>query len=296
MSASSPGDGPLRLRGDETELYQQHHQQLEQRIRRLVRTDEDTVRDACAQAWIIFLRAQPRRDTLLAWLTTVAQREAWRLHAARYLHASLDPMFDWGTVPEPEAGAGLGRVPRVGEPGIDPFEVRAELNEALETVAELPPRQATVLLRRALGDTNRQVGELTGDSERTIDRLYRRGRQNLADLLEQRRQQERPDRSPLVARLLEVEQHPPRYLVNAIGRPPMNPRVPAGQERRRAWRRAAATIERYRDTHQVTDPARALGRPPQDPAPARAWRDAAATVDECRRDLGRRADPPSRDL
>lgn len=296
MSATGPQRGPLRLQGDESDLYRRHHQELERRVRRLVNTDEDTVRDACAQAWMTFLRAQPRRETVLPWLTTVAQREAWRIHGASHRHASLDADFALGQLPDPEAGAGLGRPPRAGEPGINPQDLHAEVTDALALVAELPPRQATVLVRRALGDSNQQVGELTGDSWRTVDRLYHRGRQNLADLLEQRREQERPDQPALVARLLEAERHPPRYLIEAIGRPPLHPRHPASQERRRAWRRAAATIERYRHTHTVTDAARALGRPPEDPARARAWRDAAAAVDDCRRQLGRTVEPPGRGL
>ena len=42
-------------------------------------------------------------------------------------------------------------------------------------------------------------------------------------------------------------------------------RCPASTRGRRAWRHAAAQIEPYRHTYQITDPDRALGPEPRDP-------------------------------
>jgi hypothetical protein len=42
--------------------------------------------------------------------------------------------------------------------------------------------------------------------------------------------------------------------------------VPASTRGRRAWRQAAAEIEQYRRTYHITDPDRALGPEPRDPA------------------------------
>jgi hypothetical protein len=42
--------------------------------------------------------------------------------------------------------------------------------------------------------------------------------------------------------------------------------VPASTRGRRAWRQAAAEVEQYRRSYQVTDPERALGPEPHDPA------------------------------
>jgi hypothetical protein len=42
--------------------------------------------------------------------------------------------------------------------------------------------------------------------------------------------------------------------------------VPESTRGRRAWRQAAAEIEQYRCTYQITDPERALGPEPHDPA------------------------------
>jgi hypothetical protein len=58
---------------------------------------------------------------------------------------------------------------------------------------------------------------------------------------------------------LAVEQERPGYVLEALGP------VPASTRGRRAWRQAAAQIEHYRRTYQLTDPDRALGPEPQDP-------------------------------
>jgi hypothetical protein len=56
---------------------------------------------------------------------------------------------------------------------------------------------------------------------------------------------------------LAVEQERPGYVLEALGP------VPESTRGRRAWRHAAAEIEQYRHTYQLTDPDRALG--PQAP-------------------------------
>jgi hypothetical protein len=59
---------------------------------------------------------------------------------------------------------------------------------------------------------------------------------------------------------LAVEQERPGYVLEAFGP------VPESTRGRRAWRRAAAEIEQYRCTYQITDPERALGPEPHDRA------------------------------
>jgi hypothetical protein len=59
---------------------------------------------------------------------------------------------------------------------------------------------------------------------------------------------------------LAVEQERPGYVLEALGP------VPASTRGRRAWRQAAAQIEHYRRSYQVTDPDRALGPESRDPA------------------------------
>jgi hypothetical protein len=70
---------------------------------------------------------------------------------------------------------------------------------------------------------------------------------------------------------LAVEQERPSYVLQALGP------APASTRGRRAWRQAAAEIEQYRRSYQVTDPHRALGPEPRDPA-QRADRQRARTA------------------
>jgi hypothetical protein len=58
---------------------------------------------------------------------------------------------------------------------------------------------------------------------------------------------------------LAIEADRPGYVLEALGP------VPASTRGRRAWRQAAAEIEQYRRTYQITDPERALGPEPHAP-------------------------------
>jgi conjugative relaxase-like TrwC/TraI family protein len=70
---------------------------------------------------------------------------------------------------------------------------------------------------------------------------------------------------------LAVEADRPGYVLEALGP------VPASTRGRRAWRHAAAEIEQYRRTYQITDPDHALGPELHDPA-QRADRQRARTA------------------
>jgi hypothetical protein len=70
-----------------------------------------------------------------------------------------------------------------------------------------------------------------------------------------------------------VETDRPGYVLEALGP------VPESTRGRRAWRQAAAEIEQYRRTYQITDPDRALGLEPHDPD-QRAARQRARTAIE----------------
>jgi hypothetical protein len=58
---------------------------------------------------------------------------------------------------------------------------------------------------------------------------------------------------------LAVQAERPGYVLEALGP------VPESTRRRRAWRQAAAEIEQYRRSYQITDPDQALGSEPHDP-------------------------------
>jgi conjugative relaxase-like TrwC/TraI family protein len=59
---------------------------------------------------------------------------------------------------------------------------------------------------------------------------------------------------------LAIEADRPAYIMEALGP------VPESTRGKRAWRQAAAEIEQYRRTYNITDPDRALGPQPADPA------------------------------
>jgi hypothetical protein len=49
-------------RGDETELYEQFNRRLMLKVAGLVNTSPDIIEDACAFAWVQFMRYQPSRE------------------------------------------------------------------------------------------------------------------------------------------------------------------------------------------------------------------------------------------
>ena len=75
---------------------------------------------------------------------------------------------------------------------------------------------------------------------------------------------------------LAAEHEPPAYLRQELGP------VPESTQGRRAWRQAAAAIEDYRASHQVTDPDHALGPAPRQPAQRAVWQHARQAVERVR--------------
>jgi conjugative relaxase-like TrwC/TraI family protein len=71
---------------------------------------------------------------------------------------------------------------------------------------------------------------------------------------------------------LALEQEQPGYLRGELGP------VPDSTRGRRVWRQAAAAIEDYRRTYQITDPEQALGRVPREPAQRVAWQHARQAI------------------
>jgi hypothetical protein len=70
-----------------------------------------------------------------------------------------------------------------------------------------------------------------------------------------------------------VEADRPGYVLDALGP------VPESTRGRRAWRHAAAEIEQYRRTYQITDPDRALGPEPHDQTQRAARQRARSTIE-----------------
>jgi len=127
-------------------------------------TSDAVIDDACSTAWMILLRAQPRRDTVLAWLTVVARREAIRLHHS----AQREPALEETTIEHHLQG-------RDDELGHD-------ARRALDHLAELPPRQREVLALLVAGYSYDEIAELTGTSWAAVNRHLVRARRALRDV------------------------------------------------------------------------------------------------------------------
>jgi DNA-directed RNA polymerase specialized sigma24 family protein len=73
----SRAGGLAALRGDEEQLYRDHHRRLASSVRWAVQADPALIEAACARAWEQLIRHQPQRtERIFAWLRTVAIREA----------------------------------------------------------------------------------------------------------------------------------------------------------------------------------------------------------------------------
>jgi RNA polymerase sigma factor (sigma-70 family) len=165
---------PCALRGDEDALYRAHAHRLRRAVRSLVGGSDDQVEDACAFAWLILLRAQPRRETAFAWLVTVAVREAWRLTAADRAQAPV-----------------LASEPLLSDSPLEavaaPFDPLARMHareRLCEVAATLPERKLRLVALQALGYSYAEIAALTGDTPRTVDRQLRRAKRLLDPLRE----------------------------------------------------------------------------------------------------------------
>src|SRR4051812_10607496 len=79
------------LRGDESDLFVRYDEPLRRATHRAINTTPENVQDACAYAWGRLLARQPERETVFAWLKTVARNEALRLDRADrgFVHEDL---------------------------------------------------------------------------------------------------------------------------------------------------------------------------------------------------------------
>lgn len=125
------------LLGDEERLYAAHADKLRRVVGAAVHTSEANIEDACSFAWLQLLCHRPRRESVFAWLATVATRKAWQLHWQCARDAHGDDL------------AALTDAPRdtAHRDGID----RDELLAALAALERLHPRRREMLLLQDAG-------------------------------------------------------------------------------------------------------------------------------------------------
>jgi DNA-directed RNA polymerase specialized sigma24 family protein len=133
------------LLGDEAELFALYHVTLRARVARWVNTSSANLDDACAIAWLQLLRCQPKRETILSWLTTVAIREAVRIDRAarRTSYVDTDDLSN--------------------ESVADP-ELQRDALDALDALAGLPERQRQLAALQASGFTYDEIAWLSRDA------------------------------------------------------------------------------------------------------------------------------------
>lgn len=152
----------VALRGDESDLFSEHHARLRQAVRGAVNTSPEVVDDACQAAWRILLRRQPDRGpSLFAWLKTVAVHEAYRLHRAD--HASVSLEVATGDYENANACTSA----RLGQVSEDRLEHQLEARRALRALADLPDKQRMYLSLNVAGFTHDEIGELAGGASLT---------------------------------------------------------------------------------------------------------------------------------
>jgi hypothetical protein len=156
--------------------------------------------------------------------------------------------------------------------------IRSDLRAALDLLAAVPERRRHAKALHVMGYTYDEIGDLIGLGHTRANALVTEA--NMAMRSEHLRvAPEQQPRSPRAARLRELEDEPPRWLVTAIGQPP-------GKSNRAeatlAWRRAALAVDDYRRDHAPALADDPLGPRPADPRAARAYELASRAVTRAR--------------
>jgi DNA-directed RNA polymerase specialized sigma24 family protein len=162
-----------------------------------------TIEDACSFAWAQFLVHQPSRDrNWRSWLIRTAEREAWLLHR-REGRADLRA-FD-----------GDVQMSRTDVSVPDAVQFKDDVDEALSLIKQLQPRLQRIAMMRGLGWRYSDISEVTGDSIARIGQLASIANQEIADR-RLARLNASGVASPRVARLSELESHPPVWLTRRL--------------------------------------------------------------------------------
>ena len=251
--------------GDEADLYRQFSRILVGTIAQRVNTSRDVVEDACAFAWMQFVRRQPDRDRgWRGWLIKVAEHKAWSLHR--------EMVADTGFRIRDEDGERLAPEP---PDRIDRTEQYLDARDALEALAQVPERRRRAKALHVLGYTYDEIGPMLGVRRVRASHLIREANEAVREIYERSHDETAP-RSPRAARLQELEAKPPEWLRALIGRPRKD-----RAERLLAWRAAALAIDDFRRDHLEPGQELLVDRP-SDPRAERAYELARRTVERVR--------------
>ena len=232
--------------GDEQELFERYERRLRQATAYAVNTSPDIVDDACAFAWMSLLTQQPRRETVFAYLRTIARNEALRLDGLTRKHVPIgyeSENGDFVGVPEPPARR-------------SDVTTKQQMLELKERLLALPAREREIVFLHAAGWRYVDIAGRLGISYTRVNQLLSRASIRMREM----DTAEHDVTSPRGRRLKEIEQSPPAYIVASIGGPPPTYRRRRGRALdRREWRRLVLAIEDYRERHAITDKVLPLG-------------------------------------
>jgi hypothetical protein len=198
------------------------------------------------------LRAE--RDRLRALLDQAPRDRARELERATARRAEADHALEQLTIRQPAQPQGGGML------GLLRREARAGTASGVVAVARQQADRAADAELKLRQHQQRRAGWLEANAD--LGPVYQ---QVVRELAWQRR-----------ARGLAAEHDQPGYLRDELGP------VPESARGRRAWRQAAAAIEDYRRTYQLTDPDQALGPVPREPAQRTAWQQTRQTAQRIR--------------
>jgi RNA polymerase sigma factor (sigma-70 family) len=255
----------LPQRGDEAELFESFNRTLLRTVRRRVnRVPDAMIEDACATAWMKFLRCQPDRDgPWKGWLVRVAINDALALdraeHGVRHLGAG-EEMEHRDVVAEP------------ADPRPSPQIERLELREALELLSRVPERRREAVVLQLAGLKYNEIAEALGLSYTRVNALLAEGHAHVRGDVHAR--EATWSQHPRVARLQQLEEAPPQWLTNLLGKVPGSHRSAALL----AWRRAALAVEDYRVELGAQRLEDGLGTRPSRPDAARRYDRATDTI------------------
>jgi DNA-directed RNA polymerase specialized sigma24 family protein len=155
-------------------MYATHDAELHRLVERRGSPHHATVDDACSYAWMRLLSAEhatlrPPRWQALAWLTTVAVHEAWRLNRSHRRDGPFDPEK-------------IDTLSMHRERAVPAAHDVAALHARLNLIDEIPERPRRFLLRLALGYSYDEISAAEGVSRTTTNKQIARAKRILRDL------------------------------------------------------------------------------------------------------------------
>jgi DNA-directed RNA polymerase specialized sigma24 family protein len=154
-------------------MYAKHDARLQALVQRRAAAQPATAADACAYAWAQLLAAEhvdlrvPWQP--LAWVTTTAMREAWRLNGLEQRSNPVDDStLDMLTVSRGRAASSADEL--------------AELHARLDLVDELPERPRRFLLRLAIGYSYDEIAAAENATYNVTRKQIARAKRLLRDI------------------------------------------------------------------------------------------------------------------